>query len=195
MAARFSSVSIASRWRSGLRERSDGASSCCSSWDSRSADVLNTRRLRPWTPKRASSCGDAHDLAVRVVVEPRLARAAGPPCARLAIRPYSSSSATSCARRARGLEHLLERRQLARGRARRRRRGAAPSARLAAGASVADLVLRAPARELLADDPQRQELVALQAQDRPQPRRRRRARRAGTRPAVRRGVTSFWSSR
>src|SRR5687767_15346597 len=32
--------------RSGLRERSDGARICCSSAASRSADVLNTRRLR-----------------------------------------------------------------------------------------------------------------------------------------------------
>src|SRR3712207_1266749 len=50
IAARSSSVSSASRRRSGLRERSDGASSCWRSCASRSAAVLNTRRLRPWTP-------------------------------------------------------------------------------------------------------------------------------------------------
>jgi len=55
IAARFSSASTASLRRSGLRERSAGARICSSSAASRSAEVRNTRRFRPPTPKRLSS--------------------------------------------------------------------------------------------------------------------------------------------
>ena len=85
--------------------------------------------------------------------------------------PYSSSSATSRRVGARLLEHVLERVQ----RAPRSRTDGAP-----AGAAHGfgrrrggrgDVARRcAPAGELLTDDAQRQELVALQAQDRAQPR-------------------------
>ena len=157
--------SIPARRRSGLRERSAGA-------------ITRVEQARLAVGGGAER---AH-VARRDPVARRASRRR-PRCRRrsrctarwpLSTRGSSSpNSSSSRARRdvdARALAEPVEVEALPPGLAERARALAAPLLRRARG-------------ELLADHAQRQELVALQAQDRLEPRRRRPRRRAGSRPA------------
>ena len=167
-AARFSSASTASLRRSGLRERS-----------ARGEDLLEQAGLalgRGLEDAQVAPChavarqlGDrADDLALGlVVVARRPAHLAGhdPEVLELGHQPPLG---------ARLLDHVLERVQRALV-AQRERQPPQRRARPGVGARLwrGDLLGAlgaATRRELLADHPQREELVALQAQDRPQPR-------------------------
>ena len=169
-AARFSSASTASLRRSGLRERRR-----------RGEDLLQQRRLAlggglehaQVAPRDAVArqLGDrADDLALRLVVV-----ALG--AAQLALDdPVVLELGDQPRLRARLLHHVLRasRARRAAGCEKVSRRSAAPGPRVAGWAPTAacvDLRLAAaPGGQLLADHPQRQELVALQPQDRAQAR-------------------------
>ena len=137
------------RRRSGFRERSAGATTASSSADSRSAAVRKARRWRGAMPKRASA---SHAIATSTS---RLGVDALPPLDARLEQPELLELARALARDPGALAELVEVEAFL---PRRRARSAG------AGAACPR-----PARELLADHAQRQELVALQAQDRLEP--------------------------
>ena len=158
VAARPSRLSIASLRRAGLRERSDGPIICSSSAASRSAEVRKTRRLRPPTPKRDSSVA-ARTISTSVSSKTAL------PVALLGLDdPVLLELADQLRRRAGLLDAARRGRSTRRGSVERHRPPRWPPRGRRASRSPPIL----PGGQLLADHPQRQELVALHAQDRAQ---------------------------
>ena len=171
-AARFSSASSASLRRSGFRERSDGRE-----------DLLQQRRLALGGGLEHAQVAPGHAVARQLRAPRARSRARSrrsSACRRVSsplMIPKSSSSCDEPRLGAGLLDDVVERvRRAARPHRHRhppRRRAGAAAASGAAAVRARrrrGLLDRPPRRELLPDHGQRHVLVALQPQDRPQPR-------------------------